>query len=135
MLDSKLLRHALDKLVAVKSINKQKVDPTLKDALRREIAILSITSHPRIVSLKGVFEDKNHIHLVMRLMAGGDLYDHLGARKYFDEETAKVIIYRVLDAVRYLHQLGVIHRDLKPQVRSPTRRCIIQSSNRANLPF
>ena len=47
-------------------------------------------------------------------MAGKDLYDYLSKREYrLPEERAKQIIFEVIQGVKYLHSLRIVHRDLK----------------------
>ena len=47
-------------------------------------------------------------------MAGKDLFDYLAKRDYtLHEEVAKLIIFQIMLGVRYLHNLGIVHRDLK----------------------
>ncbi len=36
-------------------------------------------------------------------------------RRRFDENIARKIIWKLLDAIQYLHSLGIVHRDLKPE--------------------
>lgn len=42
-----------------------------------------LRGHENVVQLKEVFEDKNNVHLVMELAAGGELFDHIVARGHY----------------------------------------------------
>lgn len=65
--------------------------------------------------MKDVYENKTNLYIVMTLCKYGDLFDRLMEKKTFKERAAKEIIYKTLDACRYMHNLGVVHRDLKPE--------------------
>ena len=70
--------------------------------------------HPNIVKLIDFFESSDNYHLILEHMAGKDLFDYLAKRDYtLNEEAAKLIIYQIMLGVRYLHNLGIVHRDLK----------------------
>ena len=62
-----------------------------------------------------MFEDKYNIYLVTELCTGGELFDVITERSYFDEKSAAAIIKQVLSAVQYCHSKNVCHRDLKPE--------------------
>lgn len=54
-----------------------------------------------------------HRYIVVDLMNGGDLRFHI-SRKTFTEEAVRFWIAELGCAVRYIHQQGIVHRDIKP---------------------
>ena len=52
-------------------------------------------------------------YIVVDLMNGGDLRFHI-SRKTFTEEAVRFWIAQLGCAVRYIHQQGIVHRDIKP---------------------
>lgn len=52
-------------------------------------------------------------YLVVDLMTGGDLRFHI-SRKAFTEEAVRFWISELGCALRYVHQQGIVHRDVKP---------------------
>merc|ERR1712241_804462 len=59
--------------VAVKKINKSKLDVREKEAIQNEIAICQLVNHPNVIRLSDVFETQNFMYLVMPLLHG-DLF-------------------------------------------------------------
>ncbi|KAJ9537523.1 hypothetical protein OSB04_030256 [Centaurea solstitialis] len=74
-----------------------------------------LTGQPNIVDLKGAFEDKHSVHLVMELCAGGELFDRIIAKGYYTERGAASLLRTIVQIVHTCHSMGVIHRDLKPE--------------------
>lgn len=101
------------KRYAIKILDKSKIDQRVKEALQQEIAILNVVRHPRIVQMKEVFETQERYYIVLRLYENGDLFQYIkGLKKKLDEKCVKKIIWNLVDAVMYLHNLGIVHRDL-----------------------
>ena len=104
-------------LLACKTISKRKLNhkEDIED-VRREVQIMHhLTGHPNIVELKGAYEDRNGVHLVMELCAGGELFDRIIAKGKFTEKEAASVCRTIVGVIETCHSLGVIHRDLKPE--------------------
>lgn len=71
-------------------------------------------SDPRLrVDFKWQAADK--YYMVMELATGGELFDRIISRGNFSERDAVKVLVMILQAVQYLHKLGITHRDLKPE--------------------
>jgi len=103
--------------VAIKIMNKKKMDSSDIELMRTEIEILKICQHPNIIRLYDIFENIDYIYIIMEYCPGGDLFSYLEKRKFkIPEERAVVIMNKMCDAVFYFQSyFGVIHRDLKPE--------------------
>ena len=100
---------------AVKIIQRRSLSPRENKALRTEIAVLRMLNHPNIISIQHVFETIENICIVMQYVKGGDLFDRIVELKRFPESIAKLVLYKLLKVVLYLHKRGIVHRDLKPE--------------------
>lgn len=88
-------------------------------ALRNEIAIMCQLDHPFIVRITEVYESANEIYIVQELCRGGDLFDRLDEIAdndvpycYTEGQCAR-LVQQMLRAIGYLHNQGIVHRDLK----------------------
>ncbi|KAK4780670.1 hypothetical protein SAY87_016776 [Trapa incisa] len=94
-----------------KLVNKEDIED-----VRREVQIMHhLTGQANIVELKGAYEDKHSVHLVMELCAGGELFDRIIAKGHYTERAAASLLRTIVQIVHSCHSMGVIHRDLKPE--------------------
>lgn len=108
------VEKATGEQVAIKYIKKNKVqDETDLCRLRREIRIMSSLSHPNIINIREVFENKDRIILVMECALGGELYDYINDRQKLTESNARSLFRQITSAIHYCHKNGIVHRDLK----------------------
>jgi len=66
------------------------------------------------VKLKCAFQDENHLYLVMEYLPGGDLMNLLIKKDILTEDDSRFYIGELVLAIESVHQIGYIHRDLKP---------------------
>ena len=90
--------------------------------------------HPNVVKLYEVYENEDYLYLVMELLAGGELFDRIVAKKTFSEQEAADVIRPLVQALKYCHSLGVIHRDLKVPARPDHSRKTCSTPPRASVP-
>lgn len=53
------------------------------------------------------------IWFVIGRVSGGELFDRIVEKGFYTERDASQLIHQILDAVKYLHDMGIVHRDLK----------------------
>ncbi|KAG9452170.1 hypothetical protein H6P81_005074 [Aristolochia fimbriata] len=82
-----------------------------------EREILQLLDHPFLPTLYTHFETDRFSCLVMEFCPGGDLHSLRQRQpgKHFSEYAARFYAAEVLLALEYLHMLGVVYRDLKPE--------------------
>jgi len=104
-------QYACKTIAKRKLVNKEDIED-----VRREVQIMHhLTGQPNIVELIGAFEDKQSVHLVMELCAGGELFDRIIAKGHYTERAAASLLRTIVQIVHTCHSMGVIHRDLKPE--------------------
>ncbi|XP_075870418.1 citron Rho-interacting kinase isoform X12 [Nelusetta ayraudi] len=81
-----------------------------------ERRILAVNTSPWIPQLLYAFQDKDHVYLAMEYMPGGDLMSLLNRYEdQFDESMAQFYLAELVEAIHGVHQLGYVHRDVKPE--------------------
>mmetsp|Transcript_22709 Transcript_22709/g.40463 ORF Transcript_22709/g.40463 Transcript_22709/m.40463 type:complete len:1094 (+) Transcript_22709:257-3538(+) len=83
--------------------------------LKEEIYIMCQLDHPNIVRLEEVYESHSEIYLVQEVCKGGELFDRLDEQPdyHYTEAQCARLVKQMLRSVRYIHNKGIIHRDLK----------------------
>lgn len=102
-------------IFAVKIIKRAGLKPSEDEAVMNEVAILQSMVHKHIVQLVDFYEEPDYFFLVMEYMTGGDVFDRIVERNHYTERDARDLAHVLLKAVKFMHDSGVAHRDLKPQ--------------------
>ncbi|KAI3382199.1 hypothetical protein SNEBB_002822 [Seison nebaliae] len=104
-----------DDMYAVKVLRKDAIiqddDVECTWTERRILALAA--DHPFLTALYGSFQTKDRIFLVMEFVNGGDLMFHIQKCRKFDESRARFYAAEVTLALQFLHEHGIIYRDLK----------------------
>mmetsp|Transcript_66951 Transcript_66951/g.193497 ORF Transcript_66951/g.193497 Transcript_66951/m.193497 type:complete len:368 (-) Transcript_66951:90-1193(-) len=100
---------------AIKIVTKSKLSKEDEIALKDEIEVLSELKHKHIIRLHDVFDEPQFYYLVTEKMMGGELFDRIVQKSYYNEKEARDVCVILFDAIRYCHKHKVAHRDLKPE--------------------
>jgi serine/threonine protein kinase len=75
---------------------------------------LKMCQHPNIIKLLDIFENSDNYFIVIEYMEGKDLFDYIQKRSFILTETrVKQLVCQLIIATRYIHDFGIVHRDLK----------------------
>ncbi|MGH8758843.1 MAG: protein kinase domain-containing protein [Burkholderiales bacterium] len=109
---------AIARGVAIKVVTKSSLDPEeLKHVIgrfRHEARAVGRLVHPRIVQIYDYGEDDQIAYIVMELVNGKTLKQHLSRGDSYEIRESGEIIRQLLDGIGHAHGEGVVHRDIKP---------------------
>lgn len=102
--------------VAIKIIDKLKTDAGMEPLILREIsAMRRLQDHPNILKIHEVMATKSKIYIVVELATGGELFAKISRHGKLPESIARRYFQQLVSAMRFCHENGVAHRDVKPQ--------------------
>jgi serine/threonine-protein kinase len=101
--------------VAIKLLHESLLrQPKLVTRFVQERTILLMLRHRNVVRVRDLFSVGETLGLVMDLVSGGSLRDHLRRHHTVPAGEAARLAAQVAAALAEAHELGVVHRDLKP---------------------
>ncbi|KAL4656573.1 serine/threonine-protein kinase SIK2-like [Arapaima gigas] len=111
----KLARHKVTKsLVAIKIIDKKRLNPSNLEKIYREVQIMKLLNHPHIIKLYQVMQHFLCFLFTERGWKWQKTY-YLTSNGRMSEEEARKMFWQILTAVDYCHRHHIVHRDLKTE--------------------
>lgn len=110
--------------VAIKRVSRSRLSPDEKKALQAEISLFKNLNHQHIVNYIEAVDNETspYLDIVMEFVEGGSLFSMVddirksrdaGERIFADETVVTDLVSQVVLGLTYLHQQGVVHRDIK----------------------
>jgi len=109
------IHNVTQKKVAVKIVDKAKIQPNVLAKVEREITIMKLIEHHNVLKLYDVYESKKNLFLVLEYVGGGELFEYLVKKGRLPLSEAKRCFRQIVSAVHYCHEHLICHRDLKPE--------------------
>lgn len=108
-------KDAPDEIYAMKIMRKSEmIKKNQVQHIHAEKNVLALADNPWIVKLYYSFQDDTFLYLVMEYLAGGDLMTILMRNEQLDEAQTQFYIAETALAIKSVHLLNYVHRDLKP---------------------
>ncbi|HST11540.1 MAG TPA: tetratricopeptide repeat protein [Terriglobales bacterium] len=106
----------VDRLVALKVIRPELAkNPAIIDRFKQELRLSQRVTHRNVIRIYDLGEGDGVKFITMEYVEGEDLRTLIHERKKFPPEEAVAIMEQICLALDAAHDVGVIHRDLKPQ--------------------
>lgn len=103
--------------VAIKGFDKRSFLPDEREALlgrlRQKAQAVGKLVHPRIIQIYDYVENEDSAYIIMELVHGKTLAQHIDANETFGLWEIGQIVGQTLDGIGYAHAQGVVHRNLK----------------------
>ncbi|KAJ7182737.1 Pkinase-domain-containing protein [Mycena crocata] len=119
------VRMGTHRLTSVRVAIKQ-IPKAMSASLTREIHHHRQLHHPHVTQMYEVIATESSIWIVTELCCGGELFDYLVEKGRLSEDETKLIFGQLCLAVAYLHDKGIVHRDLKLENVLLDERCRVK---------
>ncbi|RWS20456.1 serine/threonine-protein kinase NIM1-like protein [Leptotrombidium deliense] len=111
--------------VAIKILDRSKLDTKTQRMLNREISSMEKLHHPNVVRLFEVIETFSKIYLVMEIATGGELFQKITTQGKAEEEEGKVLFAQIVAAVEHMVSIThfCMHRHNITEMHTNSIRC------------
>lgn len=101
---------------AIKKLAKEHiVQNSQEEHVLNEKRVLQRLNNTFCISLLATFKDDRYVYLMMDSCLGGELWLHLKHKGSFRETAARFYVASVVEGLAYIHSIGYVYRDLKPE--------------------
>ena len=99
--------------MAIKQIDLYSISNENISSIEGEINLLKNLDHPNIVKYMECIRTKSHINLILEYVENGSLHQMIKQSGKMGEHLVLIFVKQILEGLAYLHNQGIIHRDIK----------------------
>lgn len=99
--------------VAIKKVDKTRLNSKTTSSVTREVELLKKLDHPSILKIYECMDTEEYLYLVLEFMENGSLVTVLEKFGPLPESLVIIYVYQALIGLKYLHENNVLHRDIK----------------------
>lgn len=114
-----LVRERCSGLTRVCKVINRSLSNMSLEQIEAEVAVLKSLDHPNIIKIFEVYEDNEHMYIIMENCGGGELFEriHEAVSKGFrlSERYVAHVMRQIMAALAYFHSRNIVHKDLKPE--------------------
>jgi serine/threonine protein kinase len=96
--------------VAIKIINRAKLDQDDEASIHQEAHVLQTLNQPNIVKMFDFYEEPENFYMVLECIEGGELFDRIVKKTVYTEKEARDLVVVLLNAIKYMHDRNIVHR-------------------------
>jgi len=102
---------------AMKILNKEHVvqQDEVEHILTEKRVLTQGIRHPFLVGVHYCFQTNDKLYFVLDYINGGELFFHLQREQTFTEDRVRFYAAEIILALEFLHNIGIVYRDLKPE--------------------
>ncbi|XP_061576380.1 ribosomal protein S6 kinase-related protein [Cololabis saira] len=110
----KIMDVCKDKIYAVKVLTKSEIlKHGVLEQSKEEVIIQRQLKHPFIHNLQDCWQTHRHLFIMFDYCYAGDLHTYWALKSRFEEDEVRLFAAELGSALGFLHDLGIIHRDIK----------------------
>lgn len=107
--------HQLEKYAAIKRLKPEFVNSSnIRGRFIAEARSLITMNHPNVVKVYGILEEEGFVGAVMEFVDGQTLDMFVESKKCLSNNLIRELLFDMIEALKYVHRVGLIHRDIKP---------------------
>ena len=101
--------------MAIKCVCRKDLAKEDETSLRQEVDVMKDLHHENVVEFIDFFEEENFFYVVLEFLEGGELFDRIVEKNCYNEKEARDVVSTILKGMKYCHDKGIVHRDMKPE--------------------